>query len=75
MRVLTAAALMALLTMSAFAEDNPLQKMEKQRRDDAVEIDKDYQKALKNTRSGAPTAKPDPWGNVRGADPVQTKQK
>ena len=75
MRILAMSALMVLLTMPAFAEDNPLQKMEKQRREDAVAIDKDYQKALKNTRSDAPAAKPDPWGNVRNADPTPTKQK
>ena len=68
MRILAAAAMLALLMMPAHAEDNQLQKMEKQRKEDAVGIEKEYQKALKNTRSDTPTTKPDPWGNVRSTD-------
>ena len=78
MRMVAAGAMMALLALTAMpahAEDNPLQKIEKQRREDAVDIDKEYQKALKNTRSDAPAAKPDPWGNVRGTDADATKKK
>jgi hypothetical protein len=68
MRSLTAGVIIALLTLAAHAEDlTPLQKMEKQRREEAVDVDKAYQKALKNTRSDAPVAKSDPWGGVRPA--------
>jgi hypothetical protein len=73
MRVLAVGSMMALLAMPAYAEDNPLQKMDKQRREDAVQIERDYQKALKNTRSDAPTAKTDPWGSVRSTDTVPKK--
>ena len=73
MKVLALGSMIALLAIPAYAEDNPLQKMDKQRREDAVQIDKEYQKALKNTRSDAPTTKPDPWGSVRSTDTAPKK--
>jgi hypothetical protein len=76
MRLLAAATVVALLTVPAHSEDDnltPLQKIEKQHKEDAKVIDKQYENALKNTRSSAPAPKVDPWGNVRAADPRQAK--
>jgi hypothetical protein len=68
MRSLTIGAIIALLTVAAHAEElNQLQKMEKQRREEAADVDKAYEKALKSTRSDAPAAKSDPWGTIRPA--------
>jgi hypothetical protein len=68
MRPLAVAVVIALLTIAAHSEElTPVQQMEKQRREEAVEVDKAYQKALKNTKSDAPAAKVDPWGNVRSS--------
>jgi hypothetical protein len=75
MRVVTIGAMIVLLasaltTAGARAEDNPLQKMEQQQREDAKEIDKAYEKTLKSTRTDGPVKKVDPWGTVRSADPA-----
>jgi hypothetical protein len=78
MRLLAAATIVALLTLPAHSEDDnltPLQKIEKQQREDAKIIDKQYESTLKNTRSDAPKTNVDPWGNVRAADPLQANQK
>ena len=71
MRVLAAAAIIALLTSPAHSEDTPQQRAQKQQKQD---LENAYQKALKNTRSDAPTTKADPWGNIRGPDPGQARQ-
>jgi type II secretory pathway pseudopilin PulG len=77
MRVLAVGGVIALFMIpvtAAFAQ-NPLQEsINKQKKDAAAEAERAYQKALRDTRSHAPTAKPDPWGNVRAADPKQGQQ-
>lgn len=58
----------------AFAQ-NPLQEsIDKQKKDAAAEAERAYQKSQRDTRSHTPTAKADPWGNVRAADPKPTQQ-
>jgi hypothetical protein len=77
MRILAAGVMIVLLIVPAHSADddlNPLQKVEKQQREDAKEIDRQYERALKNTRSNTPATKADPWGNVRAADPKQGQQ-
>jgi hypothetical protein len=77
MRGLTAGALMAFLTLSTLAAyaQNPAQEaIDQKKKEDAVATEKAYQRALKDTASGAPAAKVDPWGSVRASDPAQTKQ-
>jgi hypothetical protein len=77
MRILAAGAMIVLLVVPAHSADddlNPLQKAERQHREDAKEIDRQYERALKNTRSNTPATKADPWGNIRATDPKQGQQ-
>ena len=55
MRVLAAVAIVALLASPAHSEDTPQQRAQKQQKQD---LENAYQKALKNTRSDAPTPRP-----------------
>jgi hypothetical protein len=87
MRVLAAIATISMLTLPAIGQQAPpsderitlqqqieqREKMEQERRDRAAETEKAYQRLLKSS-GPAPAAKVDPWGNVRGADPAQSKQ-
>jgi hypothetical protein len=47
------------------------ERQEQQRREEATEVEKAYQRQLKNSGS-APIPKIDPWGNIRG--PALTKK-
>jgi hypothetical protein len=81
MRVLVVGLMIATLAMPAFGQEDPpsdaqytlRQEMEKrdreerQRRERAVEVDKAYQRLMKNSGSG-PAPKTDPWGTIRGAE-------
>lgn len=77
MKVLAIGGVIALLIvpMTAVFAQNPLQEsLDKQKKAAASDAEQAYQKALRDTRSHTPTAKPDPWGNVRAADPKQAQQ-
>ncbi len=56
-------------------EDNELQRQYEQRQKDNVDIDKQYQKTLQQTRGAdAAPVKVDPWANMRGTDAAKPKQ-
>lgn len=77
MRVLTVGGVIALLMipMTAALAQNPGQEsIDNQKKAAAADAEQAYQRALRDTRSHAPTAKPDPWGNIRTADPKQAQQ-
>ena len=78
MKLLAASAMLALLagaTLPAYAQQQDQQReltgpeeMAQKRKEDAAEVERAYQRTLKNTRSGEVSTKADPWGNIRGAD-------
>jgi type II secretory pathway pseudopilin PulG len=74
--ILAVGAVVALLIpmTAAFAQNSAQESIDKQKKDAAAQAEQAYQKALRDTRSHTPTAKPDPWGNVRAADPKPTQQ-
>ena len=81
MRVLVVGVMIGILMAPAFGQEDPpsdaqhslRQEMEKrdreerQRRERAVEVDKAYQRLMKNSGSG-PAPKTDPWGTIRGGE-------
>lgn len=80
-RFIVAAAATALLTGLAYAQepkrdDDPMVIYEKTKKEEAEQVDKQYQRTLKRTNQGLP-AQPaaDPWANMRGpADNTATKR-
>jgi hypothetical protein len=74
--ILAVGAVVALMIpmTAAFAQNPTADSIEKQKKDAAAQAEQAYQKALRDTRSQTPTAKADPWGNVRAADPKQGQQ-
>jgi hypothetical protein len=73
MRILAAAAVIALLTLPAYAQQAPqLNEIQdwsgtkQKEKDAAVARDKAYQESLKKIPDAKVSA--DPWGNARGAD-------
>jgi hypothetical protein len=50
-----------------------IEKAEQQRRDEAAEIDKAYQRAIKSQHTDAPPPKVDPWGSIRASEPAHPK--
>jgi len=87
MRVLAIWAMLVLAASPAASQDRlqsddtdlqkRLEKLEKaaqQRREEAAEIDKAYQRAIKSQHTDMPPPKVDPWGNIRASDPAQTKK-
>lgn len=77
MRVLAVGGVIALLIIpmtAAFAQNPAQESIDNQKKAAAADAERAYQKALKDTRSHTPTAKPDPWGNVRAGDPKQAQQ-
>jgi len=69
MRIFAAAAIIALLTMPAYAEEDPSKteanKAEQQKKKEAAEIEKAYKETIKRTSGEQPAKKADPWGNLR----------
>jgi len=73
--LIVAAIIFATLPTATYAEPNALQELiDKQRKEENTNVDKDYQRNIR-AQSSTPAAKRDPWGNVRNPDTVQPKQK
>ena len=75
MKALSAATVvLALLASPSHAqltnkpEKDPLELQYEQEEKARQQADKDYDATMKQTRSNAPAAKRDPWGNVRPAN-------
>jgi hypothetical protein len=86
MRVLAIWAMLVLAASPAPAQDRlqsddtdlqkrleKLEQAERQRREEAAEIDKAYQRTIKSQHTDAPLPKTDPWGSIRASEPARTK--
>jgi uncharacterized protein YlxW (UPF0749 family) len=86
MRVLAISAALVLAAAPAISQDRlqsddtdlqkrveKLEKAAQQRREEAAEIDKAYQRTMKSQHTDGPAPKVDPWGNIRASDPAHTK--
>lgn len=52
---------------SQAADTEPMQQIEREKRDRQAEVDRQYRSTLQRTSPGqAPTGKIDPWSNMRG---------
>jgi len=74
-RFAIAAMIMALLTVSAYSQqDNgpPTARTDKEKKADAA-IEKAYEDVLKRERSSGPAAKSDPWQTIRPTGGDTTK--
>jgi hypothetical protein len=69
MRPFVIAAIIASLTVPAFAAEDPAKveeyKAEEQKKKEADEIERAYKNAVKGTTREQPVKKSDPWGSVR----------
>ena len=69
MRVFAAAAIIALLAGSAYAQDQPIPKygdVEKDKTPQQIENEREAERAYKRSLGNIPNQAPtDPWGNVR----------
>jgi len=69
MRIVAAAAIVALLAMPAYAEEDPAKiegnKALEQKKKESAEIEKAYRETIRRTRGDEPVKKADPWGNLR----------
>jgi hypothetical protein len=73
--IVTAVALPILTTAPAYAEDpagliherqtQAEDAKKKERREEAAEVEKQYDKIMKNSQSNAPAPQTDPWQKVR----------
>jgi hypothetical protein len=78
--LLAAVALTALLLGPSHAQmtpeggKDPLQLQYEQEENARKAIDKDYDEAMKRTRTHAAPQKRDPWGNVRSINSDSTKR-
>jgi hypothetical protein len=73
MRVILAAAMMTLLTTTAFAQDNHVQRYgeaDKEKSQTEIQAEKDAQRAYQKSLGNIPDKGPsDPWGTVRSDTP------
>jgi hypothetical protein len=77
MGVLTAAMVVASLSQSLCAQERPPtgpEELAQKRHEEAAEVEKNYQRVLKSTRSDTGVAASDPWGNIRAPNTTQAKQ-
>jgi len=69
MRIVAAAAIVALLAMPAYAEEDPAKiegnKALEQKKKESAEIEKAYRETIRRTRGDEPVKKADLWGNLR----------
>jgi hypothetical protein len=75
--VLMTAMVIAWLSQLVCAQERPLtgpEELAEKRREEAAEVEKAYQRVLKNTRSDTAVTKSDPWGSIRAPDATQAKQ-
>lgn len=76
MRVILAAAMITLLTTTAFAQDNHVPRYgeaDKEKSPVEIQAEKDAQSAYKRSLSNIPDKGPsDPWGAVRPGDAPKT---
>jgi hypothetical protein len=78
-KVAVTAVMIALLTAPAYSQSmqqrqeergsnvtkTPMQKQEEERAQRALQVEKEYDAAVKRSKATTPSAAPDPWQNVR----------
>lgn len=79
-RVIAAVAMLGILTGPAFAqlkkddEDTPMKLIEKAKKKDYADTDKQYKAAMEKTRSDKPVVRNDPWADMRAPSDSGKKQ-
>ena len=71
-KLLFSAVALAILAAPAFAQkrdEEPMQILEREKKQQAEQVDRQYQRAMERSRKGADTAatRTDPWANMRAA--------
>jgi hypothetical protein len=67
-KLLSSAVILAILSSPAFAqkkENEPLEILERDKRQQAEALDKQYKRMMDRSRKDAETPKTDPWSNMR----------
>ena len=67
-RLLFGAVTLAVLAAPAFAQkkdDDPLMVLEREKKQQAEQLDQQYKRTLDRTRKENETARSDPWANMR----------
>jgi Ni/Co efflux regulator RcnB len=67
-RLLLGAVALAVLAAPAFAQkkdDDPLMVLEREKKQQAEQLDQQYKRTLDRTRKENETARSDPWANMR----------
>ena len=67
-RLLLGAVALAVLAEPAFAQkkdDDPLMVLEREKKQQAEQLDQQYKRTLDRTRKENETARSDPWANMR----------
>lgn len=67
-RLLFGAVALAVLAAPAFAQkkdDDPLMVLEREKKQQAEQLDQQYKRTLDRTRKENETARSDPWANMR----------
>ena len=67
-RLLFGAVALAVLVAPAFAQkkdDDPLMVLEREKKQQAEQLDQQYKRTLDRTRKENETARSDPWANMR----------
>ena len=69
-KLLVGAILLGFLSGPAFAqkrEDDPIMIQERDKKQQAEALDKQYKRTLEQTRKDSEATRTDPWANMRGA--------
>ena len=67
-RLLLGAVVLAVVAAPAFAQkkdDEPLAILEREKKQQAEQLDQQYKRTLDRTRKESETARSDPWANMR----------
>jgi len=70
-KLFVSAIALGFLTSPVFAQkqdDDPLVIMEKEKKQRAEELDKQYKRTLNQTRKESDAPRNDPWANMRGSN-------
>ena len=77
MRTVTITAMMIALGIGAAhaQQKTPMDLLDDAKKREAADIDRQYKAAPGRAKAPAPAAKPDPWGNIRSANPPPPSDK
>ena len=69
-KLVVSAIALGFLTSPAFAQardDDPIQIQEREKKQEAEKLDKQYKRTIDQTRKEVDAPRKDPWANMRGA--------